>query len=56
MVVLVVEDRVMAKEGQEGEAIAKMPLIMLEIGVMTFQLQMTGIMRNIQVQTEINRV
>jgi hypothetical protein len=48
MVVLVVEDRVMVKEGQEGEAIAKMPLIMLEIGVMTFQLQMNGIMRNIQ--------
>jgi hypothetical protein len=39
----------MVKEGLEEDPIVKMLLIMLEIGVTTFQQQMTGITRSIQV-------
>jgi hypothetical protein len=48
MVAQVVEDHEMAKEGQEGETIVKMLLIMLEIGAMSSQLQTIGIIRSIQ--------
>lgn len=45
---LVVVGHGTAKEGREADPIVKMLLIMLVIGVMTFQQLMTGITRSIQ--------